>query len=71
MNTNRILKLITVRLIGAQALANTGAYAEGIDTRIGALSFTHDFANGVGTSPFITETSQGGLEAQHACLSCL
>jgi hypothetical protein len=46
MNTVRTLNLIAVMLIGALALANTGVHAEDINTRIGTLSFTHDFANG-------------------------
>jgi len=35
--------------MGALALATTGVRAEDIDTRIGKLSFTHDFANGYPT----------------------
>ena len=38
--------LLSAALIGAVVLSITGARADEIDTRIGKLSFTHDFANG-------------------------
>jgi hypothetical protein len=41
--------LVAATLIYALALATSGAHAEDIDTRIGKLSFTHDFANGYPT----------------------
>jgi hypothetical protein len=41
--------LIAATLMGVLALATTGVRAEDIDTRIGKLSFTHDFANGYPT----------------------
>lgn len=41
--------LLAAALTGALAFAITGAQAETVDTRIGKLSFTHDFANGYPT----------------------
>src|SRR6266487_2454461 len=38
--------LLTAALAGALAFVTIGTQAENIDTRIGKLSFTHDFANG-------------------------
>jgi hypothetical protein len=53
MKTTRGQKLLAAALVGALTLAATGARAEDIDTRIGKLSFTHDFANGYPTKASI------------------
>lgn len=49
MKTTSKQTLIAATLMGALALATTGTHAEDINTRIGTLSFTHDFANGYPT----------------------
>jgi len=55
MNTIRTQNLIAVTLISVVAFANTGAHAEDINTRIGTLSFTHDFANGYPTEETVAK----------------
>src|SRR5882724_319740 len=49
MKSAREQNLIAAALVCALALATTGTQAEDIKTRIGTLSFTHDFANGYPT----------------------
>jgi hypothetical protein len=49
MKPTRRHNLVAAALVCALALAITGANAEDINTRIGTLSFTHDFENGYPT----------------------
>jgi len=55
MNTIRTQNPIVVTLISVLALATTGAHAEDINTRIGTLSFTHDFADGYPTKETVAK----------------
>jgi hypothetical protein len=66
---NTIMKTKTIlatALVGALALATTGARAEDIKTRIGTLSFTHDFANGYPTRETV-EKLYDERDFQRAC----
>jgi hypothetical protein len=66
--------ILTTALVGALALATTGARAAGgepvesedINTRIGKLSFTHDFANGYPTKETV-EKLYDERDFQRAC----
>ena len=56
MKTTHSQILIAATLVvGALAFATTSAHAEDIETRIGKLSFTHDFANGYPTKETVTK----------------
>src|SRR5271167_2978114 len=55
MNTIRTQNLIAATFMGALALVTTGTHAEDINTRIGTLSFTHDFANGYPTTETVAK----------------
>ncbi len=55
MKTTSTHTLIAVTLISVLALAPTGTRAEDINTRIGTLSFTHDFANGYPTKETVAK----------------
>ena len=58
--------ILAAALISALALATTGARAEDINTRIGKLSFTHDFENGYPTKETV-EKIYNERDFQRAC----
>ena len=62
--------LLAAALVGALAFATTGARAEDINTRIGTLSFTHDFANGYPTKQTV-EKLYDERDFQRACQAYL
>src|SRR5271168_2377843 len=55
MKTAGTQTLIAVALISVLALASSGTHAEDINTRIGTLSFTHDFADGYPTKETVAK----------------
>src|SRR5271168_4619716 len=55
MKTAGTQTLIAVALISVLALAPSGTHAEDINTRIGTLSFTHDFADGYPTKETVAK----------------
>src|SRR5258707_451728 len=70
MKTTHQKNLVAVALVGAVALVTTGTRAEDINTRIGKLSFTHDFANGYPTKATV-EKLYDERDFQRACQAYL
>jgi len=66
MKTNYKQSLLVAALLCALALVATGTRAEDINTRIGKLSFTHDFANGYPTKETV-EKLYDERDFQRAC----
>ncbi len=66
MKTKRTQTTIAAALVGALALATTGAYAEDIDTRIGKLTFENGFPSDATVTRLYDE-----MDFQRACQAYL